>query len=449
MENGKILLVNADKLVTETLVIFLNELNFKVFLASDGRKGFQVFEKEKPNLIITDIKVPKLNGMALLKMIKKIDQNIPIILITAFDDMKPIIEAMQMGAYDCIENPLDLGKLKIIIMQAIETYYLSKRLEITTSDRASKDEEISIIGKTPKIKEILKVIGKISSTRVNILIEGESGTGKELISRVIHNSGITKDYPFIAVNLSALPETLLESELFGFEKGSFTGAIRNKKGKFELAEQGTIFLDEISDISQNLQIKLLRVIQEREFERVGGETTIPMKARIIAATNKNLAELVQQGKFREDLFYRLNVFKIIVPSLRERKEDIPSLVIHFLKKINRDLHKNVNKIPYEVIEILQKYEWIGNVRELENILLQAVVLAKGEVLEKENILLSTNRRNIIKSENEDPSLAMMEKEHIKLILDKVNWNKKEAAKLLKVSRQTLYNKIKTLLIIPS
>ena len=231
--------------------------------------------------------------------------------------------------------------------------------------------------------------------------------------------------------------------------GSFTGAINSKKGKFELAQQGTIFLDEISDISPNLQVKLLRVIQEREFERVGGETTIPMKARIIAATNKNIEEFVKQGKFREDLYYRLNVFKIAVPPLRERKDDIPNLVIHFLKIINRDLHKNVNKIPYEVIEILQNYEWVGNVRELENILLQAIVLAKGDVLEKEDILLRNNRKNIARNGIEDPSLAKMEKEHIKAILDQVNWNKKEAANLLKISRQTLYNKIKTLSILQS
>jgi len=450
MDKGKILVINSDKSISETLVIFLTELNFKVFLSSDGRKGFQVFEKEKPNLVISDIKVPLLDGITLLKMIKKIDQNIPIILTTTFDDMKPVIEAMQMGAYDCIENPLDLEKLKNIIMQAIETYYLSKRLEINTKERVNKEEEENIIiGKSSKIKEILKVIGKISSTRVNVLIEGESGTGKELISRVIHNSGVTKDYPFITVNLSALPESLIESELFGFEKGSFTGAIRDKKGKFELAQQGTIFLDEISDVSQNLQVKLLRVIQEREFERVGSETTIPMKARIITATNKNLEEFVKRGKFREDLYYRLNVFKISVPPLRERKEDIPSLIIHFLKVINRDLHKNVNKIPYEVIEILQNYEWIGNVRELENILLQAIILAKGDVLEKENILLRHNKRNIMRIDSGDSSLASMEKEHIRTILDQVNWNKKEAAELLKISRQTLYNKIKTLSIVSS
>ena len=450
MDKGKILVINSDKSISETLVIFLTELNFKVFLSSDGRKGFQVFEKEKPNLVISDIKGPLLDGITLLKMIKKIDQNTPIILTTTFDDMKPVIEAMQMGAYDCIENPLDLEKLKNIIMQAIETYYLSKRLEINTKERVNKEEEENIIiGKSSKIKEILKVIGKISSTRVNVLIEGESGTGKELISRVIHNSGVTKDYPFITVNLSALPESLIESELFGFEKGSFTGAIRDKKGKFELAQQGTIFLDEISDVSQNLQVKLLRVIQEREFERVGSETTIPMKARIITATNKNLEEFVKCGKFREDLYYRLNVFKISVPPLRERKEDIPSLIIHFLKVINRDLHKNVNKIPYEVIEILQNYEWIGNVRELENILLQAIILAKGDVLEKENILLRHNKRNIMRIDSGDSSLASMEKEHIRTILDQVNWNKKEAAELLKISRQTLYNKIKTLSIVSS
>ncbi len=449
MENGKILIVTPDKLISDTLLIFFNELNFKVMAASDGKKGIEAYRKEKPNLIIADIKLPQIDGISLLKIIKKSDQNIPIILTTTFDDTKPIIEAMQIGAYDCIENPLDLGKLKSITMDVMKLNKEKERLEIETTGFNNVIDEDIIIGKTPKMREILKIIGKVSSNKVNILIEGESGTGKELISRVIHNSGITMEYPFISVNLSSLPESFLEEELFGFEKKMTDGTIRIKKGKFELADKGTIFLDEISELTPKLQVMLLNVIQAHEFKRIDCEAPIQLKARVIMATNKNLQQLVEQGKFRADLFYLFNVFKIKVPPLREHKEDIPGLVIHFLKRINKQLHKKVNKIPYEVIEILKKYEWTGNIRELENTLLQAVVLAKSETLEKENILLRNNMVNTIRSNPIDLSLNSIEKEHIKEILNRVNWNKKEAAKLLKISRQTLYNKIKLHTIIQS
>jgi transcriptional regulator with PAS, ATPase and Fis domain len=257
---------------------------------------------------------------------------------------------------------------------------------------------------------------------------------------MIHFEGITKNEPFIAVNCTALTETLLESELFGHVMGAFTGATRNKKGKFELAGKGTIFLDEISEISPQLQVKLLRVIQEKEFERVGGEETIAMQARIVTATNKNLLELVEKGKFREDLFYRLNIFTIYVPPLRERKEEIPKLVIHFLKKINLELHKSVNIIPYEVMEMLKNHEWVGNVRELENTLMNAVLLAKGNILEKEyfNFTIYSSKKNEIKSLK---TLAEAEKDHIQYVLEQVQWNKNQASKILGITKTTLYNKI--------
>ncbi len=278
--------------------------------------------------------------------------------------------------------------------------------------------------------------------RVTVLIHGESGTGKELISRIIHYSGITKDHPFIPVNCTALTESLLESELFGHVKGSFTGAIKDKKGKFELAGMGTIFLDEISEISPDLQVKLLRVIQEREFEKVGAESSNPMNARIITATNRNLEEMVREGQFREDLYYRLKVLSINIPPLRERKEDIPELVVHFLKKINNELHKKVRKIPFDVMEMLQNYRWTGNVRELENILMQAVVLSKGDVLEKENILLQEIFRSETVADRTNLSLAEVEKEHITKILNAVNWNKKKAYTILGISKPTLNSKIR-------
>ena len=440
---SKILIIDDDKSIRDTLSIFLSEFNYKVLLAENGEEGLEVLNREHPELIICDLKLPKLNGLDFLACLNESDLNIPAIMMTAYGDSRTTIKAIQLGAYDYLEKPLDVDRLNVIIKRALEEKKISEHLEITISKDSDEYRiENSLISKTPVMKEVLKKIGKVSSNRVSVLIHGESGTGKELITKIIHFSGITRHSPFIAVNCTALSETLLESELFGHEKGSFTGAIRDKKGKFELAGEGTIFLDEISEISPNLQVKLLRVLQEKEFERVGGETTIPMRARIVAATNRNLGELVKEGKFREDLYYRLKVFTIEVPPLRDRKNDIPALVIYLLKKINNELHKNVRKIPIEVMEMLQKYDWIGNIRELENILYQAVVLSTDDVLKKENILLRKiiPADNVIK--NGDLSLSDVEKMHIEHILKKVNFNKTKACNILKISKPTLDSKIR-------
>ena len=364
-------------------------------------------------------------------------------MISAYDDMQHTVKAMQSGAYDYIEKPLEIDKLKIRIQRALENKKLSDHLDsLLPIEFEDYKIENTIVGKTSKIKDVYKKIGQVSSSRVTVLIQGESGTGKELVAKSVHYYGITKEFPFIAVNCTALTESLLESEIFGHVKGAFTGSIRDKKGKFELAGEGTIFLDEISEITPNLQVKLLRVLQEREFERVGGETLIPMKARIIAATNKNLTDLVKQGKFREDLYYRLKVVSIDIPPLRARIEDIPPLVKHFLTKINNELHKNVIKVPDEVMEMLKRHNWVGNVRELENTLMQAIVLSSDDVLLKENILLR-------KSEVTDAlplslphlSMAEVEKIHIKSVLDSVNWDKHVAHQILGISMPTLYSKI--------
>ena len=437
-----ILIIDDDESFGETLEIFLSDMNCRILKANNGKTGLEIIEREHPDLVITDYKMPLLNGLQVLKRIKEIDLKIQVIMLTAFEDMDSTIKAMQLGAYDYVEK-LELERIKAITKRALESKKLSERLVIAISEDSSDYQlENSLVGSTKAMKEIYKKIGKISSTKVNVLVQGESGTGKELITKIIHYTGITYDQPFIAVNCTALSESLLESELFGHVKGAFTGAIRDKKGKFELAEEGTIFLDEISEISPNLQVKLLRVLQEREFERVGGEITIPMKARVVSASNKNLAELVKLEKFREDLFYRLKVFTIEIPPLRERKEDIPKLVVHFLKKINKELHKNVWKIPYEVMELLQTHEWVGNVRELENTLLQAVVLAKGDVMEKEYILLKKNEIVVNEEVNKAHlSLADIEKSHIKLVLEEVNWDKQLASKILGIAKTTLYNKI--------
>jgi two-component system, NtrC family, response regulator AtoC len=450
LNKKRILVIEDDESTGESLEIFLTELGFDVRLATNGKDGFNSYIDYRPDLILSDIIMPGWNGLELLKKIKNINPNAPVILITGVEKSESIILAMQLGAYDYIEKPIDINNLRITIEHALETNELSQKLnDVNIEIPGYQAEPDLLVGKSTGIKEILKQIGQISSSKVNVLIQGESGTGKELISRMIHNSGITKNKPFVAVNSATIPEHLLESELFGHVKGAFTDAFRDKKGKFEMAGQGTILLDEIGDIAPSLQAKLLRVIQEREFEQVGGEETIPLNARIIVATNKDLESLVKQGKFREDLYYRLNVFNINIPPLRERKNDIPLLMVYFVNKINVYLDKRVTKIPYEVVEMLQSYHWPGNVRELENVLMQAIVLAKGEVIEKQNILLNRSYNHEHNSGNENLSLAELEKMHIKLVLDKVNWNKKEAAKILKISKQTLYNKIKTLKIYPS
>ncbi|MGA9294031.1 MAG: sigma-54 dependent transcriptional regulator [Ignavibacteriaceae bacterium] len=439
---NKILIIDDDNSIRDTLSLFLSEFDYKILSAGSGEEGLAVLDKERPELILCDLKLPRLSGLDFLKKLNEYDSRIPVIIMTAYGDSRTTIKAIQLGAYDYIEKPLDVDRLNVLIKRALEERRISEHLEITISKDSDEYRiENSLISKTPVMKEVLKKIGKVSSNRVSVLIHGESGTGKELITKVIHYTGITRHSPFIAVNCTALSESLLESELFGHEKGSFTGAIRDKKGKFELAGEGTIFLDEISEISPNLQVKLLRVLQEKEFERVGGENTIPMQARIVAATNRNLGDLVRLGKFRDDLFYRLKVFTIEVPPLRDRRNDIPALVIHLLKKINNELHKNVRKIPIDVMEMLQSYDWIGNVRELENILYQAVVLSTDDVLQKENILL----RKIIPFDTAmdgDLSLSEMEKMHIEHILKKVNFNKTKACSILKISKPTLDSKIR-------
>ncbi|MGK9475680.1 sigma-54-dependent transcriptional regulator [Melioribacter sp. OK-6-Me] len=436
---SKLLIIDDDDSIRQTLTNYFKKLGYNVVAARDGNEGYEMLQKMLPDLVISDIRMPGLSGLEFLRKAKETDEHIKVILITAHDDYRTTIEAMQKGAYDYFEKPLDIEKLKIAVERALESKQLSERIDSIIEKEAEEFQpEKRLIGKSHAMKEIYKIIGQVSTSRVTILIQGESGTGKELIAKSIHYSGITQNQPFVAVNCTAITESLLESELFGHEKGAFTGADRLKKGKFELAGEGTIFLDEISEMSPHLQVKLLRVLQEKEFERVGGEYLIPMKARIIAATNRNLEQLVNEGKFREDLFFRLKVVSIDVPPLRERKEDIPLLVNYFLHKLNSELHKNVNKISSEAIESLIEYDWPGNIRELENTLMQAIVLSNDEILHKENLLIKAGLYN---DSNKLISLKEVEKKHIKFVLEHTKWNKPEAAKILGISLPTLYSKI--------
>ncbi|MDD3272747.1 MAG: sigma-54 dependent transcriptional regulator [Bacteroidales bacterium] len=444
----KILVVEDDKITRRLIKEILGRVGYEVVEAEDGVQGLEVFKSEKPDLVLTDYQMPVMNGLRLLSEIRNINPITPVIMLTGFGDIALTIKAIQIGAFDFLEKPINTPQLKEIVTSALNSVQSSKKHEDVLKEGISIDKKIQeniLIGKSPQIKEIFKNIGRVSLNKVNVLIEGESGTGKELIARLIHYSGITRDKPLVVVNCSALTETLLESELFGHEKGSFTGSLKTKKGKFELAEDGTIFLDEISEINLNTQVKLLRVIQELEFERVGGETTIPMQARIIAATNKKLEKLIEEGKFREDLYYRLKVFTVQLPPLRERRDDIKDLIVHFLTKLNKRFNKNVSKIGDGVIEVLQNHHWPGNVRELENTIMQAIVMSKNDVLEVENIKI--NPRVVEGSERETldnaplRSLAEIEKDYIKRVLDEVKWNKIEASRILEITRPTLNAKI--------
>ena len=443
----KILVIDDDKLVRKVFKLTLSKEGYDVLEAEDGRQGLQLIKSEQPDLVLTDFQMPGINGLEVIAEITRLKLNIPVIMLTGYGDVSLTIKSIQKGAFEFLEKPTKPEVLKSTVRKALDSAQTSRNLPevITSEEEADKELDNNfLVGRTPRMKEIFKNIGMISMNKVNVLIEGETGTGKELIARLVHFSGITRDKPLVVVNCSALTETLLESELFGHVKGSFTDSIRDKKGKFELAGDGTIFLDEISEISLNTQVKLLRVIQELEFEKVGGETPIPMKARIIAATNKNLEDLIKAGKFREDLYYRLKVFTIKLPPLRERKDDIGDLIIHFLHKLNKKFNKNVTKIGDGVVELLMQHNWHGNVRELENTILQAIVMSKNDVLEKQNIVLNTamDEQESDKLHGMDlKSLAEVEKSHIQSVLDSVHWNKVEASRILEITRPTLNAKI--------
>lgn len=444
----KILIIDDNKLILKYLKESVIKMGYEAIEAETGEAGLQLIRTENPDLVITDFQMPGIDGLEVLARIRKTNAILPVILLTGFGDVVLTIKSIQLGAFDYLEKPVDLTKLKSTINNALNSVKVSNSLnQVLQVDASSENmlEDNILVGRTPQMKEIFKNIGRISMSKVNVLIQGETGTGKELIARLVHYFGITSKQPLVVVNCSALTESLLESELFGHVKGSFTGSVRDKKGKFELAGEGTIFLDEISEISLNTQVKLLRVIQELEFEKVGGEEIVPMRARIITATNRNLEELIKQGKFREDLFYRLKVFTIDLPPLRERKDDIRDLVIHFLYKLNKRFNKNVTKIGDGVIEMLKAHDWLGNVRELENTILQAIVMSKSDVLEKENInlILRQQQQNGHESYDNLPyrSLADLEKYHIKKVLDEVNWNKMEASQILDITRPTLNAKI--------
>ncbi len=450
---AKILVIDDDKSISESLDLYLTEEGHEVFTANTGTDGLNMAIENSPEVVILDIRLPDIDGFTVLEDLREENEDLKVIMITAHHDMETTIRAMKEGAFDYIHKPINIDELDIAIQKALKTHDMEKKIDGLLVE-SSRDVKVGdIIGTSKAMRDIFKIIGVVSQSKTTVLIQGDSGTGKELIAKVIHNN-TARTEPYIAVNCSAIVDTLLESELFGHEKGSFTGAISRKLGKFELARYGTVFLDEISEMSLNLQSKLLRVLQEMEFERVGGKDRVKVNARIIAATNKDLKTLVEEGKFRDDLYYRLNIVTIQIPPLRERREDIPLLVDYLLRKINRDLHKKIAAVSGDMMDIFMKYSWPGNVRELENLLVRAAVVAKSHVLGREDFpelmgayIHEKARReapqDVAEKENEDGLLTLdeIEQRHIRMVISKVGKNKGEICEILGISRPTLERKL--------
>ncbi|MCI4462795.1 MAG: sigma-54-dependent Fis family transcriptional regulator [Caldisericum sp.] len=442
---------NIRMLLSETL----KDEGYEIIEVTNGDEAVKEVKKSDFDCALMDVRMPVLDGMEAFLKIREIRSNLPVIFLTAYGSSDLAIKAMKKGAYDYLTKPFDLEELKVKVKKAIELKELTDNAPKFEKDenRYISDE---IVGNSPKMQEVFKQIGKVAESDATVLIRGESGTGKELVAKAIHHHSNRKNKPFIVVNCAAIPETLLESELFGHEKGAFTDAYARRIGKFEQAQDGTIFLDEIGDMSLNLQAKLLRILQEKTFSRVGGNETIVSNARVLAATNRNLEKLVETGEFREDLFYRLNVVTIWLPPLRERKEDIPLLVDYFVAKYAEKYKKDVRGVSKEVLELFLDYDWPGNVRELENAVARGVIVTSAPLILIEDLpqtlrdKTKQERQGEVKVEGqlEEENLNLpkliekIEKEAIIKALEKAEGNKTKAAQILGISRKSLFNKLR-------
>jgi two-component system response regulator AtoC len=445
MKKGRILIIDDEKVILESLGMFLTEKGYEARTAASVAEGLEEINGFKPDAIILDIRLPDGNGLDLLRELKVGNHDAAVIMITAFHDMDTTIRAIKLGAAEYITKPIDVEELEKAVLRAMRATGAPPESRVP-SDPGVRYRKGTIVGNSKEMKEIFKTIGALSENHVTVLIEGETGTGKELIAKAIHCNGPYKDAPFLAINCSAIVPTLLESELFGHEKGAFTGATSHKKGRFELAGDGTIFLDEVGDMPMELQAKLLRILQEKEFERVGGEKTLHSNARVIAATNRELRQMAGQGAFREDLYYRLSVAAVKVPPLRARREDIELLVAYLLKKISSELHKNVRAVDDKALRALREYDWPGNVRELENILTRAAINTHGETVFEESVSpLLTGSKRLTENRSaagSSRSLAEIEKDYIVTVLNETGGRLGQACQILGISRPTLRQKLR-------
>ena len=458
-EGHRILVVDDEVNLRKLLGALLRREGYTVRLAEDGVEGLACFGAEPFDVVLTDLRMPNLDGMGLLRALLERDAHLPVIVITAHGTVDTAVEALKIGAFDFITKPYDKDELTAVVAKAIATRRLSDQApRATESGGGAATGRFGLIGAAPAMQKVFDIVSKVAATPSTVLITGESGTGKELIAKALHTHSDRADKPFIRVNCAAIPDTLIESELFGYEKGAFTGAATNKPGRFELADKGTLFLDEIGEISTEMQVKLLRAIQESEFERVGGITTHRVEVRLVTATNRDLAQQVKDGHFRDDLFYRLNVVPIHLPPLRDRLEDIPTLVKHILARYAVRLGRTIDGVSDAALEVLRGYHWPGNIRELENVLERTLLFCEGPRIEAEDLPAE------LRNGSSDPRMSVaipgvgvtglkdavkmttqrLEREMIEQALDATGGNVTRAAKTLEISRKSLQTKMKEL-----
>ena len=462
-EKKQVLIVDDEPNLRKILSAQLTRDGYDVLTAEDGQQGLEALREHHIDLVITDLKMPKVDGMSLLREALREDPELPIVMITAHGTIDTAVEALKTGAFDYLTKPFDKDEVRQIVAKALKTRELRDADATAIGTPPPMGARFGIIGSSPGITDLYTILERVADTPTTVLITGESGTGKELVARALHEHSSRKDKPFIKVNCAAIPKELIESELFGYERGAFTGAVNSKPGRFELANGGTLFLDEIGEIPIEMQVKLLRALQESEFERVGGIKPIHIDVRLVAATNRDLKKLIAAGTFREDLFYRLNVVPMRLPALRERATDIPLLVEHFLRKFNDRLKKKVGGVEQDALDILAGYPWPGNIRELENVIERAVLFCDTEKLRAQDLPLEVKGTSPIFAaqlpeadlqaalasegglkEHVKVAMSRLEKELVSRALEQTNGNVTHAARLLKISRKGLQLKMKEL-----
>ncbi|MCL6543933.1 MAG: sigma-54 dependent transcriptional regulator [Bryobacteraceae bacterium] len=435
----RILVVEDEAKLRRVIELQLQAAGYEVDLAGTAEEALRL--ADRASLVLTDLRLPGMDGLELLRLLRRQDELLPVVVMTAFGSVEIAVEAMKLGATDFLPKPFSLDHLLTVIQKALEVRALRDENRSLREELGRRYTFDNIVGRSPAMQEIFATILRVAPTRATVLLAGESGVGKDLIARAIHYHSPRRDRPFVKINCTAIPENLMESELFGFEKGAFTGAVASKPGKFELADTGTAFLDEIGDVPGPIQVKLLRVLQEREFERLGSNKTRQIDVRIIAATNRDLRAALEEGTFREDLYYRLNVVPINIPPLRERKEDIPFLAEHFVRKLAPELGSTATSISEAAIQKLMEYHWPGNVRELENVIERSLVLCSGTVLEPSDIKLEASPRAVKSSAvpflPEGYTLEEYEQALIREALRRADGNKSQAARLLGLTRNAL------------
>lgn len=440
---SKVLVIDDEASIRESLEMFLREKGLSVLSAGTGAEGVAAWQNYQPQVIILDIRLPDTSGLEILKEITGQDSDVKVIMITAYHDMETTIEAMRYGAYDYIHKPLDVDELDTAVKRGLHIAEASLRTPPLANERHESLLLSRMVGRTPAMRAVFKTIGLLSRNRATVLIEGETGTGKELIARVIHESSFGSHLPFVTVDCTTLVESLLESELFGHERGAFTGAVQSKKGRLEIAGDGTIFLDEVGDLPFALQAKLLRFLENREFTRVGATQSQRSEARIIAATNKCLDELARQGRFRHDLLFRLKVITVHIPPLRERIDDLPELVEFLVAKINRELQTEVSRVEKTAMDRLRDHSWLGNVRELKNVLTQAVLESRGAILLRDTVeAVLAGAQVDLPASPDFRNLDTVEREHILKIVAKNDGNLSVSARMLGISRPTLRERLR-------